>query len=167
MGVNNKQGEAWAKKLAKANSEWSEFMNSVAVGEGRYAADKAREISTEDMSEPQQKKQSVVNTGLYRRSWNHDKTAVKNGTLYSVECFNNVEYASHLEYGFRSHFVPGKYLSGAVRTARPNGFYIGKPGGFVRGHFTLRRAVDDMKRSQEARIKRKVLQYLKNKDVGR
>lgn len=79
------------------------------------------------------------------------------GTSYKIDVYNNLDYAKHLEYGFRSHFVPG-YWEGhtfVYQPGFPGGMYVGPYNGFVRGHFTLMRAIRRTKQTQDARLQRK------------
>lgn len=43
--------------------------------------------------------QKLVKTGNYRRSWTSN--VIKKGRDTLIKCINNVEYASHLEWGHR------------------------------------------------------------------
>ena len=45
-------------------------------------------------------KEALVDTGAYKRNW--QATAIEPAPeIYGVECKNNMEYASHLEYGHK------------------------------------------------------------------
>ena len=158
MGVKKNELVQWIGGLEALKDDIPEIMSQIAVGEGQYAVRQARQICTDDPSEPKHQKTGVVNTGEYRRNWKSDKTAKRSGKRYTVRFFNGLDYASHLEYGFRSHYVPGDHLSGPLRSKFPDGFYIGTPGGYVRGHFTMKRAVKRTLKNQDARVKRKFWQ---------
>lgn len=45
-------------------------------------------------------REELVDTGNYRRSWNGEAVDLGNDE-YGIACSNNVEYASHLEYGHK------------------------------------------------------------------
>ena len=45
-------------------------------------------------------KEALVDTGAYRRNW-QAKAIEPLPDVYGVECTNNMEYASHLEYGHK------------------------------------------------------------------
>lgn len=45
-------------------------------------------------------KEKLVDTGNYRRNWNAQSGLIAPET-YAIEASNNVEYASHLEYGHK------------------------------------------------------------------
>lgn len=156
MGVNKDDLLQWIGGFQALQDDIPDIMSRIAVGEGVYAVGEARKICKNDPSEPKRQKTGIVNTGDYRRNWKSDQTAKRAGHRYIVRFYNPLDYASHLEYGFRSHFVPGKHLSGPIRSKFPNGFYIGNPGSYVRGHFTMKRAVKRTKDTQQARISRKI-----------
>ena len=99
-----------------------------------------------------------VNTGDYRRNWKSDQTAKRAGRRYIVRFYNPLDYAGHLEHGFRSHFVPGHWEGHTFvynRDDPEGGMFVGPKGGYVRGHFTMKRAVKRTKDSQQARVSRK------------
>lgn len=156
MGVKKNELVQWIGGLEALKDDVPEIMSQIAVGEGKYAADQARKICKTDLSEPSRKKVGIVNTGDYRRNWKSDTTAKRSGKKFIVRVYNALEYASHLEYGFRSHFVPGEHLAGPIRSKFPDGFYVGEPGSYVRGHFTMKRAVKRTKDTQQARVTRKI-----------
>ena len=109
MSVNKNELVQWIGQLETLKGDVPEIMGKIAVGEGVYAVKQARRICTDDMSEPKRQKTGVVNTGAYRRNWKADKTARRSGRKFIVRFYNGLDYASHLEYGFRSHFVPGHW----------------------------------------------------------
>ena len=85
--------------LQTLTDEVPEIMSKIAVGEGVYAVKQARLICTNDSPD-------IVNTGDYRRNWKSDQTAKRAGRRFIVRFYNPLDYAGHLEHGFRSHFVP-------------------------------------------------------------
>lgn len=157
MSVKKEDLVRWIGGLEALKDDVPEIMSQIAVGEGQYAVRQARLICTNDLSEPKRGKTGIVNTGNYRRNWKSDKTAKRSGNHYIVRFYNSLDYASHLEYGFRSHFVPGEHLSGPIRSKFPDGFYIGTPGSYVRGHFTMSRAKKKTLKSQQERVSRKFI----------
>lgn len=163
MGVNKNELVQWIGKLEALKDDVPDIMSQIAVGEGVYAVGEARKICKNDLSEPKRQKTGIVNTGDYRRNWKSDKAARRSGKKFIVRFYNPLEYASHLEYGFRSHFVPGKHLAGPIRSKFPNGFYVGEPGSYVRGHFTMKRAVKRTKDTQQARVTRKITREINNR----
>ena len=155
MSVDNSELIAFQQSLEKLIKDVPTVMNKLTVDEGRYARDQARKICKEE---------HIVNTGDYRRSWDSGKKALRVGNSYKIDVFNNLDYAKHLEYGFRSHFVPGHW-DGSTFVYQPGdplgGMYVGKPGSFVRGHFTMKRAIKRTRVSQDARLKRKIEKVIK------
>lgn len=163
MAVHKKDLALFTAQLQALKDDIPEIMDTIAVGEGVYAVKQARLICKNDPSEPKQEKLGIANTGDYRRNWKSDRQARRSGKKYIVRFYNPLDYAGHLEHGFRSHFVPGKYLSGTVRTAHPDGIQVGTPGSYVRGHFTMKRAVKVTLKNQEARVGRKIEKEIKQR----
>lgn len=161
MSMDHQELIAWEKQLKNLELDFPQIMGELAVGEGAFAVKQARKICTEDAPD-------IVNTGEYRRSFGSSKIAVRKGEQYIVNVFNFRYYAQHLEYGFRSHFVPGHW-EGNTFVYQPNdpdgGMFVGPKNGVVPGHFTLKRAIDRTKATQTPRLKRKlnrkIKQYLK------
>jgi len=161
MSMDHQELIAWEKQLKNLELDFPQIMGELAVGEGSFAVEQARKICTEDAPD-------IVNTGEYRRNFRSDHKAKRQGDCYSVEAGNPLDYARHLEYGFRSHFVPGHW-EGNTFVYQPNdpegGMFVGPKNGVVPGHFTLKRAIDRTKATQTPRLKRKlnrkIKQYLK------
>lgn len=107
------------------------------------------------------KLRTPVNTGHARRNWRHDG-ARKRGSTYEVTVYNPVEYAVYLEYGFRAHFVPG-YWAGKEFVYDPHakgGMYVGKPGGWVQGHFMLHRSLGETDAELPSIVERHLTTFL-------
>ena len=150
MSVDNSELVAFQNQLQAMENDIPEIMDQLAVGEGRYARDQARKICKEE---------GIVNTGDYRRNCKSGTKAIRAGRAYKIDVFNNLDYAKPLEYGFRSHFVPGHWEGSSFvyqKNDPEGGMFVGSPGGFVRGHFTLLRAVKRTKTTQAARLNRKM-----------
>ena len=150
MSVDNSELVAFQNQLQALENDIPEIMDQLAVGEGRYARDQARKICKEE---------GIVNTGDYRRNFKSGTKAIRAGRAYKIDVFNNLDYAKPLEYGFRSHFVPGHWEGSSFvyqKNDPEGGIFVGPPGGFVRGHFTLLRAVKRTKTTQAARLNRKM-----------
>ncbi|SBV94346.1 hypothetical protein KL86CLO1_10501 [uncultured Eubacteriales bacterium] len=162
MSVDNSELMAFQRKLEALRDSMPQVMEQLVVGEGVYAVKQARSICKED---------GIVNNGTYRMNFHAGNRAMidpggaeydgspvlKSGTSYKIDVYNNLDYAKHLEYGFRSHFVPG-YWEGhsyVYQPGFPGGMYVGPYNGFVRGHFTLMRAIRRTKQTQDARLQRK------------
>lgn len=157
MSVDNSELVAFQAQLQALENDIPEIMDQLAVGEGRYARDQARKICKEE---------GIVNTGDYRRNFKSGTKAIRAGRSYKIDVFNNLDYSKPLEYGFRSHFVPGHWEGSSFvyqKNDPEGGMYVGPPGGFVRGHFTLLRAVKRTKTTQAARLNRKMDRIIKDR----
>lgn len=157
MSVDNSELVAFQNQLQALENDIPEIMDQLAVGEGRYARDQARKICKEE---------GIVNTGDYRRNFKSGTKAIRAGRAYKIDVFNNLDYAKPLEYGFRSHFVPGHWEGSSFvyqKNDPEGGMFVGPTGGFVRGHFTLLRAVKHTKTTQAARLNRKMDRIIKDR----
>ena len=157
MSVDNSELVTFQNQLQALENDIPEIMDQLAVGEGRYARDQARKICKEE---------GIVNTGDYRRNFKSGTKAIRAGRAYKIDVFNNLDYAKPLEYGFRSHFVPGHWEGSSFvyqKNDPEGGMFVGSPGGFVRGHFTLLRAVKRTKTTQAARLNRKMDRIIKDR----
>ena len=105
----------------------------------------------------------LINTGDYRRNFKSSSKAIRTGTAYKIDVFNNLNYAKPLEYGFRGHFVPGHW-DGKSFVYQPKdpqgGMFVHS---LIPGHYTLERAVNATKRTQNARLQRRFEQELKKR----
>lgn len=168
MSVDNRELEEFQRKLAALKEQVPEFMRALALGEGVHAASEARRIC---------KAEGIVDTGNYRENWHAGDRRVGTrskdvsdgckvrvrGKTYSIDVYNNAEYAKPLEYGFRSHFVPGRWEGNTFvyQPGFPGGMYVGPKGGYVRGRFVLRRAVRRTELTQPDRLRRKQDKFLR------
>lgn len=185
MSVDNRELEEFQRKLADLKEQVPEFLRALALGEGVHAASEARRIC---------KAEGIVNTGNYRENWHAGDRRVgtrskdvsdgckarARGKTYSIDVYNNAEYAKHLEYGFRSHFVPG-YWAGKTfiyQPGYPGGMWVGPHAiehhvnretasmdtvqvGYVKGHFTMMRAKRNTLKTQPNRLRRKQDKFLR------
>lgn len=165
MSVNNSEMIAFQKVLEALQNDIPEIMDRIVVQEGEYAVKQARKICKEE---------GIVNQGTYRRNFKCGTKAIRAGRAYKIDVYNNLDYAEHLEYGFRAHFVPGHWegSSFVYQKNDPKGGMVmpGKktcPSGYYKGHYTLKRAIDNTKRSQDRRIERKYLQELKKRGLDK
>ena len=157
MSVDNSELVAFQNQLQALENDIPEIMDQLAVGEGRYARDQARKICKEE---------GIVNTGDYRRNFKSGTKAIRAGRAFKIDVFNNLDYAKPLEFGFRSRFVPGHWEGSSFvyqKNDPEGGMFVGPPGGFVRGHFTLLRAVKRTKTTQAARLNRKMDRIIKDR----
>lgn len=172
MSVDRRGLRAMQQRIRELEKEVPAIMEELIVGEGVYAVKQAKSICK---SEP-----GLVNTGSYRNHFHAGNSALtfdganphdgsrpgRFGTSYRIDVYNNLEYAKPLEYGFRSHFVPGHW-EGRTFVYQPKdpqgGMYVGPPGGYVRGHFTLLRAVQQTRATQSARLNRKINRIIRER----
>lgn len=163
MSIDRRGMDAFGAQLETLGKDITEIMDELIVGEGVYAVKQARLICKSDAPD-------IVNTGDYRRNFDADKKAIRTGQSYRISVYNNLDYAKPLEYGFRSHFVPGRW-EGNVFVHIPNdpegGMFVGPKNGYVRGHFTLRRAVKRTKDTQAARLNRKMDRLIRERLKGK
>lgn len=154
--------EQFRENLLNMKEHAPEIMEELIVGEGIYAVKVARSFT---------QKEDVRDTGYYLRNWHtgnrknpptkkqtklyDGSKPKKHGSNYVIDVYNNVDYAKHLEYGFRSHYVPPQYLSGYYLKRFPNGMYVGTPGKYVRGHFIMFKAIQKTADTQQDRLSRK------------
>lgn len=144
--------EVFGRNLKRLKKDMPKITEKLAATEGEYLVRTAKRICTE--SEP-----DVVNTGDFR---NNFKKRVISGATVAVRLENNLEYASHVEYGFRSHFVPGHWEGNifVYEKGAKTGMFVGKPGGFVRGRYVLRRTMDESAQNRSERLERKLARYV-------
>ena len=160
MSFDFKDLEKFQENLEALKEDAPEIIEELVIGEGVYAVGQARRIA---------KAEKIVDTGAYRMNWHTGNRATpayegkeydgskprKNGTSYQIDVYNNIDYAKHLEYGFRSHYVPPQHLSGYYKKRFPKGLYVGPAGGYVRGKYVLKRAIRRTETTQNARLTRK------------
>lgn len=159
MSVNRNELTQWIGQLEALKDDVPDILSEIAVGEGVYAVKQARLICKNDVPD-------IVNSGDYRRNWKSDKKAKRAGRRFIVRFYNPLDYAGHLEHGFRSHFVPGHWDGNTFVYSRDDpggGMFVGPKSGYVRGHFTMKRAVKKTKDSQPARVNRKMDQAIRKR----
>lgn len=173
MSLDMRELARFGQGLQDLKTALPAIMEELVVGEGVYAVKQARDIC---------KREGIVNNGAYRMNFHAgDKAIIYNGEAshdgsrprragkaFKIDVYNNLDYAKHLEYGFRSHFVPG-YWEGKTfvyQPGFPSGMYVGPYGGFVQGHFTLLRALRRTQSTQKARLERKFTQAVQNRLKG-
>lgn len=160
MSFDFKDLEKFKENLEAMKEDAPEIIEELVIGEGVYAVRQARSIA---------KAEKIVDTGAYRMNWHTGDRSTpahegkeydgskprKNGKSYQIDVYNNVDYAKHLELGFRSHYVPPQHLSNYYRKRFPKGLYVGTPGEYVRGKYVLKRAIKRTEATQKARLTRK------------
>ena len=169
MSMSVKELRQFRDNLERLKGRAPEVMEEILIGEGTFAVRQARNIVTS---------YGVVNTGEYRYNFHTgsksrppDKSAKmhdgskprKQGRTWIVDVYNNLDYASFLEMGFRSHFVPGHWEGKTFVYERgyPGGMYVGPYGGYVEGIWALRTAMRRTEMTQKARIQRKFDRIIK------
>lgn len=81
----------YAKKLKNLEQDVPKIFKRVA---------KKGAIKFENEAKERTDKEGLVDTGAYKRNW-QAKAIEPLPDVYGVECVNNMEYASHLEYGHK------------------------------------------------------------------
>jgi hypothetical protein len=156
----------FGRQLAAMEKAAPAFMDKVVVEEGQYARDWAVKLARQKrypVGSSKEGKLNLHNTGTYINNFHSGDTAIRSGDYYKIDVFNNVDYAEHIEYGFRSHWVPG-YFAGKTfvyQKGFPGGMYVGPKNGFVKGSFIIRTAVEYTKQTQDARLERKLKSFFK------
>lgn len=197
-GFNFKELEQFRDNLLAMKEDAPAIIEELLIGEGVYAVRQARAIAKED---------GIVETGDYRMNWHAGDKAMqtgnskvehdgapprKRGNSYEIDFYNNLDYAKHLEYGFRGHFVPAKHLTQSFinrykktenkkrkeKGLKPRdwkkhpltGIYVGGKDGYIKGKFVLKRAIRRTQTTQNARLtrkwERKVKEYVESKGGG-
>lgn len=188
MSVNFKALVKYQKGLEKVAEELPRIMGELVVGEGVVAVKHARNLC---------EARKVDNTSRYKRSFHTGDSALGyegaamqdgsrpkvSGTVYRTDFYNNVDYASDLEYGFRSHFVPGHW-EGDTFVYQPKdpagGMWVGprhtknakgeKVEGRVPGKFVFRDAMKNTALTRGPRLQRKferkIAEALKKQQSG-
>ncbi|MBS4172120.1 HK97 gp10 family phage protein [Bacillus sp. FJAT-49736] len=125
-------------------------------------------------AEAKMKRRTPVNTGDLRRKWTVGNIE-RQGSSYVVEIFNNLDYASFVEYGFRSHFVPGKWEGKQFRyiqgynppSGEPGGMYVGPKNGWVEGKFMMTISMKEIERELPRYLEQKQAQLINEIMNGR
>lgn len=157
MAVNHDGLINLEQALKQLEEDIPVIMDKLVVEEGRYARDQAVKIC---------RQKNIHRTGHYMRGFDYGRKAIRAGMNYKIDVFNNVEYAKHLEYGFRGHWVPGRWEGKSfvyMKGYRDGGMYVP----FTPGHFVLKTAIDYTKKTQDARLERKYQKELKRRGFGK
>lgn len=83
--------DEYAKKLEALGEDVPQIFKNVAKRGAIHFRNEAVKITD---------REELVDTGNYRRNWNGEAVGLGNDE-YGIACSNNVEYASHLEYGHK------------------------------------------------------------------
>ena len=153
----------WTKAIDKAVKDAPEFFNQMAVTVGQWAVKIAKEICRDEHIS-----RSLHNSsGQYAAAFHSGTRAIRHGNAYKIDVYNNLDYAKHLEYGFRSHFVPGYWIGSSFiyQPGFPGGMYVGPKGGFVPGHFVLTRACKETKEDADVFVPELCVRYLRDHGI--
>ena len=157
--VDCKELKDFKKRLEKVKKELPNKLEEMAVSEGVKFVKEATKIVD---------REKIYASRNYKRSFHSDDKAKVEGGKITVGVGNTANYASFVEKGFRSHFVPG-YWQGNVfvydRNAK-GGMYVGPYKGVFEGRWVVKRALHTVKLTQNARLKRKIEEYLKQELNG-
>ncbi|RXZ77252.1 HK97 gp10 family phage protein [Paenibacillaceae bacterium] len=115
------------------------------------------------------RKRTPSSNGQLRRAWTVGEV-IKTGDSYTVEIFNNLEYASYIENGFRAHWIPGiwegntfRYIAGyKPPKGEPGGMYVGPKDGWVEGKFMLAISMKEIERALPGYLQRRQNQLLED-----
>ena len=103
-------------------------------------------------------------TGRLRNAWQIE--AIRQvGSLYEVIVENKAEYASFVEYGFKSHFVPGYWVGNMFvydKNAK-EGMYVGKPGTKVPGMYMLKITTKQIQKVMPRIIEQRTKRFLERR----
>lgn len=107
------------------------------------------------------KLRTPVNSGDLRRRWQPGEIRIT-GNVIEAEVINDLEYASDVEYGFRSHFVPGYWEGNTFVYSKgaKTGMQVGPPGGRVPGRFMLKISLEEMERELPTYLDEKLQAFL-------
>lgn len=110
------------------------------------------------------KRKTPVATGGLRDAWQID--AIRQvGSLYEVIVENKAEYASFIEYGFESHFVPGYWVGNMFvydKNAK-TGMYVGEPGKKKLGRFMLKVSTQQIQEEMPRIIEHRMKKFLESR----
>ena len=177
--------------LASLERDMPKMVTELLVGEGTYCVRQYRRILTDEdkidtgylrmNAHCGDKNRGALSAALYDNS----PPRVSN-SAYEIDIYNNAEYASFVEMGFRSHWVPAKYLSpkllAKIYNAQkevaskegkaspqtiPMGMYVGPKNGYVPGVWALKRAVERTEAAQAPRLQRRMNKILKERMEGK
>lgn len=136
------------------------------AGEGEVSAF-AREFLTEMAWRALReiKKFTPVNTGLLRNSFQIGEILESNDGTFSVEVYTDIEYALHVEYGTKGHFVPG-YWQGknfVYDPAAKTGVYFkAQP-----GRFMMKIGIEHVEKQMQKHFERHAKRWMKKMFRGR
>ena len=164
----------WTKAIDQAIKDAPAFFDNLVVTVGQRAAGKAKEICR---AEHISRSNLTVNgrkahsSGQYAAAFHSGTKAIRHGNAYKIDVFNNLDYAKHLEYGFRVHWVPGYWIGNSFiyQPGFPGGMYAGAKkygkNGFVPGHLVLTRACQEEKEDADIYVPEKCVRFLRERGI--
>lgn len=107
MAFDHKEFDEWAKRLKNAD-KWTEARKAIIDG----LANRIYALAVQRTPVGKYPKNSGKKGGTLKRAWAVD---IKEGSdSYEVTIFNNVDYASYVEYGHRTRggkgWIEGKFM---------------------------------------------------------
>jgi hypothetical protein len=153
----------WTKAIDKAVKDAPDFFDHLTVTIGQYAAGIAKKICRDEHISRSRNNSS----GQYAEAFHSGTKAIRQGNYYKIDVYNNLDYAKHLEYGFRSHWVPGYWAGSSFiyQKGFPGGMYVGPKDGFVPGHFVLTRACRETKEDADVFVPELCVKFLKDHGI--
>ena len=139
--------DAYAKKLKELKQDVPKIFKEVARKGAIFARNTALNLTDEE---------NLFDTGNFKRKWNGEMIMPQKN-VYGVLLENNVEYASHLEFGYtlrKNQFIPFETMlkTGGVKTKSfiaklkakyPNAKGFTRKAGKYKGKFIGRRTLDE------------------------
>lgn len=116
----------YAKKLEKIGENVPKVFKQVAGWGAKHAEKTAVELTDYE---------KLVDTGAYKRNWHAE--VVKDGENYGITLQNNMEYASHLEWGHKLRGDIPYAVKRPYKIKRPRNMEKGRYKGFFVGKRTL------------------------------
>lgn len=101
--IHDDEFQAWAKEVQAKADNPNKLKGELRQSLKRVGVQALRRASNS----------TPVDTGNLRRNWNA-RGPIFNGSAISLQLYNNVEYASHVEYGHRTRggggWVEGRFM---------------------------------------------------------
>ena len=146
MSVDTRQLERFARQLERAGRDMNNVRREIIQKEAQSVVTRAKLIC---------KKENIWDTGNLCRSF-HAQNAVVSGNTASCVVGNDMEYASHVEFGHLKVKRGDEPLMVRRREAMDNKRY-------VRGKYILTRAVQGTLRTQKNRIYKRLRRIYEEK----
>lgn len=155
-----KNFEQYEQKLKKIEGVVEETFEKVAKKSGIKFVKEAKDLT---------EKETLVDTGNYRRNWTSDIGVVgETSKAFAVKCINPVEYASFLENGYvvkKDYFVPFSKLEGTpkvkafiakIKAKNPKAKGFIRKAGRYKGHFIGKQALETAREYAHSQLKKEL-----------